>query len=134
MRANLADQETAYEDAEPPLPAEPELDLTHSTTSSRDDVHVPWGLRIGAAWAWRLIAIGIVVYALLNVFGRIRIVIVPLLIALLLTALLAPAVGWLKRARVHRSLATALVVLVGLAAVAGTLTMVISQFVAACRT
>jgi predicted PurR-regulated permease PerM len=75
------------------------------------------------------LAIGLVAYALLKVIGMIRIVIIPLIIALLLSALLAPAVGWLLRARFPRSLATALVLVGGLAAVVGTLTRVVTEFV-----
>lgn len=101
----------------------------HASTSSRDDAGVPHGLRIAAAWAWRLIVIGIVAWALLKIVGTIQIVVIPLLIALLLSALLAPAVGWLLHARLPRSLATALVLVGGLAAVVGTLTLVVNEFV-----
>lgn len=99
------------------------------STSSRDDADVPRGLRIAAAWSWRLIAIGVVLWALIRVIGTIRIVIIPLAIALLLSALLAPAVGWLLRARFPRSLATAVVLVTGLAAVIGTLTLVVNEFI-----
>ncbi|MFJ6151991.1 AI-2E family transporter [Micromonospora profundi] len=108
--------------------AEPAMDL-HSSTSSRDDADVPHGLRIAAAWCWRLIVIGVVAWALLRVVGTIKIVIIPLAIALLLSALLAPAVGWLLRARLPRSLATAVVLVGGLAAVIGTLTFVVNEFI-----
>ncbi|KKJ99833.1 hypothetical protein LQ51_22095 [Micromonospora sp. HK10] len=108
--------------AEPPgvLPA---------STASRDDTEVPHALRIAAAWCWRLIVIGIVTWALLTIIGTIRIVIIPLAVALLLSALLAPAVGWLLRARFPRSLATGVVLVGGLAAVVGTLTLVVNEFI-----
>ncbi|MFY1696273.1 AI-2E family transporter [Solwaraspora sp. WMMA2101] len=101
----------------------------HLSTSSRDDADVPHALRLAAAWSWRLIVIGIVGWALLAVIGRVRIVVIPLLVALLLAALLAPAVGWLLRARVPRTLATAVVLIAGLAGVVGTLTMVVNEFI-----
>lgn len=101
----------------------------HASTSSRDDADVPHALRIAAAWSWRLIVIGAVAWALLRIVGTIRIVIIPLAIALLLSALLAPAVGWLLRARFPRSLATAVVLVGGLAAVVGTLTLVVNEFI-----
>ncbi|MDG4761722.1 MULTISPECIES: AI-2E family transporter [unclassified Micromonospora] len=141
-----ADRDTPSDDAEPvrvaspavpgpPAPpsatvvgAEPPVDL-HSSTSSRDDADVPHGLRIAAAWCWRLIVIGVVAWALLRIVGTIKIVIIPLAIALLLSALLAPAVGWLLRARLPRSLATAVVLVGGLAAVIGTLTLVVNEFI-----
>jgi putative heme transporter len=110
------------------LPA-PEPSVDHESTSSHDDAEVPHSLRIGAAWSWRLIVVGLLGWVLLRFVGMISIVVIPLAIALLLSALLGPAVGWLLRARMPRSLATFLVMICGLAAVAGTLTLVINQFV-----
>ncbi|MGC1215338.1 MAG: AI-2E family transporter [Micromonospora sp.] len=101
----------------------------HTSTSSRDDADVPHALRIAAAWSWRLIVIGLVAWALLRIVGTIRIVIIPVAVALLLSALLAPAVGWLLRARFPRSLATGVVLVGGLAAVIGTLTLVVNEFI-----
>jgi putative heme transporter len=101
----------------------------HQSTASRDDSEVPHSLRIASAWSWRLIVVGLVGWALLRFIGIISIVVIPLAIALLLSALLAPAVGWLFRLKLPRSLATFLVMICGVAAVAGTLTLVINQFV-----
>ncbi|MFG1799115.1 AI-2E family transporter [Micromonospora carbonacea] len=108
--------------------AEPPAAL-HNSTSSRDDADVPHALRIAAAWSWRLIVIGVVFWALLKIVATVSIVIIPLAIAMLLSALLAPAVGWLLRARFPRSLATAVVLVGGLAAVVGTLTLVVNEFI-----
>ncbi|MEV4627757.1 AI-2E family transporter [Micromonospora sp. NPDC049523] len=134
-RSTVADEPLAPEPHVPAVPpprapvAGDEVASVHSSTSSRDDADVPRALRIAGAWSWRLLAIGLVTYALLRVIGTIRIVIIPLIIALLLSALLAPAVGWLLRARFPRSLATALVLVGGLAAVVGTLTRVVTEFI-----
>jgi predicted PurR-regulated permease PerM len=100
-----------------------------ASTVSGDDREVPHGLRIAAAWAWRLLILGVLAYAVIYLLGRVRIVLVPLVIALLLSALLSPAVGWLLRKGLPRSLATGVVLVGGLLAVAGTLTLVISQFI-----
>ncbi|MFI5895330.1 AI-2E family transporter [Actinoplanes sp. NPDC051513] len=110
-----------------PPPVEPEV--VQDSTNSRDDAEVPHSLRIAAAWSWRLIVVGVVGWALLHFIGIVSIVVVPLAISLLLSALLAPAVRWLLKQRVPRSLATFLVLICGIAAVAGTLTLVITQFV-----
>jgi putative heme transporter len=130
VRIARADENGAEPDSEvefePPLP-EPPVD--HESTASRDDTEIPHSLRIAAAWSWRLIVIGLVGWALLRFIGIISIVVIPLAIALLLSALLAPAVGWLFRLKMPRSLATFLVMIGGLAAVAGTLTLVVTQFV-----
>jgi predicted PurR-regulated permease PerM len=101
----------------------------HYSTSSRDDAEVPHSLRIAAAWGWRLIVVGLVGWALLRFIGIISVVVIPLSISLLLSALLSPAVKLLRRLRLPPSLATFLVLICGLAAVAGTLTLVINQFV-----
>jgi predicted PurR-regulated permease PerM len=114
-------------DFEPPAPV-PEVD--HQSTSSRDDAEVPHSLRISAAWSWRLIVVGVVGWALLRFISVVSVVAVPLAIALLLSALLGPAVGWLFRLKVPRSLATFLVLICGIGVIAGTLTLVINQFVA----
>lgn len=113
----------------PPEPPEPESLVAHPSTASRDDADVPHALRIAAAWSWRLLVIGVVFWALFRVIGMVRIVIIPVLIALLLSALLAPAVTWLLRARFPRSLATGLVLVGGLGAVVGTLTLVVNEFI-----
>jgi predicted PurR-regulated permease PerM len=113
--------------AQPVEPVEPARG--HPSTVSRDDADVPRGLRIAAAWCWRVLVIGIVGWALLRVVGLLSHVIVPLAIALLLSALLSPAVHALRRSNLPPSLATFLVLITGMAAVVGTLTLVINQFV-----
>jgi len=67
--------------------------------------------------------------AVLWVIAKVQLVVVPVIIALLLAALLSPLVGILRQARLNRSFATAIVMVMGIAAVAGVLTLVISQFV-----
>ncbi|HEV7965632.1 MAG TPA: AI-2E family transporter [Actinoplanes sp.] len=111
---------------EPPTP-EPPAD--HQSTASRDDAEVPHSLRISASWSWRLLVVGLLGWVLLRFIGTINIVVIPLSIALLLSALLAPAVGWMRHLRLPPSLATFVVLICGLAAVAGTLTLVIRQFI-----
>ncbi|AGL21286.1 hypothetical protein L083_7776 [Actinoplanes sp. N902-109] len=115
-------------DVEYDLPAPPPA-TEHHSTASRDDAEVPHSLRIAAAWSWRLLIVGVVGWVLLHFIGMISIVVIPLAIALLLSALLAPAVGWLLKARLPPSLATFLVLVGGIAAVAGTLTLVVNQFI-----
>jgi predicted PurR-regulated permease PerM len=66
---------------------------------------------------------------LLLVIKRLEIIIVPLLLALMLSALLVPLVDWLDRRGAPRGGAVALVLLAGFAILGGILTFVISQFV-----
>src|SRR5690606_32354163 len=90
---------------------------------------VPRSLAISAALGWRML----VVVAALAVIGVVAVqlsrVVVPVAIALLLAALLVPAVGWLVRHRVPRALAAALVMVGGVAGLGGVLTFVIVTFV-----
>ena len=86
-------------------------------------------VRKAAAWAWRLLVILAALVALLWVIGRLEIIVVPLLLALMLSALLVPAVDWLDRRGAPRGGAVALVLLSGFAILGGILAFVISQFV-----
>jgi predicted PurR-regulated permease PerM len=71
---------------------------------------VPW-LRIGAAYAWRLILVGIVVYGVFSVLGSFQLVAVALFLALVVTSVLRPLADLLDRV-LPRPLSVA-VVLVG---------------------
>jgi putative heme transporter len=108
---------------------EPAGEVAHGSTASRDDAEVSRPLRLAAAWGWRLIIVIAVAAVILWLLARLHRVIIPVAIALLLSALLAPAVAWLRRRGVHRTLATVMVMIGGLALVAGTLTLVITEFV-----
>jgi putative heme transporter len=109
--------------------AEPNDDIDHGTTASRDDAEVPKSIRLAAAWGWRLLVLIAVATVFLWLLGRLHRVVIPVAIAMLLSALLAPAVAWLRRKGVHRTLSTVMVMIGGLALVAGTLTLVITEFV-----
>ncbi len=125
-RARIRAARQAAEDA-----AEDEADTGPAQESGRDaDAQVPYGLRVTVAWMWRLLVLAAGGYVLLWLVGHLSAVLIPLAIALLLSALLAPAVGFLRtRMRMPASLATAIVLAVGLGVMAGTLTLVITQFV-----
>ncbi len=115
-------------DPEPPAP-EPVI-TAQLPTSSRDDTQVPRPVRVAAAWAWRVLAILLGAAAVLWTLGKLHEVVVPILIALLLTALFLPAVSWLTRVlHFNRSLAVAVVMVGGLAIIAGVMTLIVNQFV-----
>ena len=86
-------------------------------------------VRKAAAWSWRLLVILAAVVALLWVIARLEIIVVPLLLALMLSALLVPAVDWLDRRGAPRGGAVTLVLLAGFAILGGIMTFVVSQFV-----
>jgi predicted PurR-regulated permease PerM len=86
-------------------------------------------VRKTAAWSWRLLVILAALVALLWVIARLEIIVVPLLLALMISALLVPIVDWLDRRGAPRGGAVALVILGGFAILGGILTFVVSQFV-----
>ncbi|CAM06520.1 putative PurR-regulated permease PerM [Saccharopolyspora erythraea NRRL 2338] len=90
---------------------------------------IPRPLRVGAALSWRLLVILGALYVLGMIVSRLFVVVIPVAIALLLAALLAPAVGTLARYRVPRALSTAVVLVGGLGVVGGVLTFVINAFI-----
>jgi predicted PurR-regulated permease PerM len=85
---------------------------------------VPRGLRIATAYSWRLIvvaaAIGVGVWLVI----QLKLLVIPLLVAILVTALLWPAFTWMLRHRVPRWLAIVISVVGTLAIVAGLLWLV----------
>ncbi|MEU5851008.1 AI-2E family transporter [Saccharopolyspora shandongensis] len=99
--------------------------------TTRDDAaaSIPRVLRVSAALSWRLVVILGALYVVGLVIGQIYVVVIPVAIALLLSALLAPIVAWLARRGVPRALATAMVLIGGLAVVGGVLTFVINAFI-----
>jgi putative heme transporter len=121
VQAAKAEEERRYAEAEAP-PADPPSLLHYEEL-------VPRPLKVAGSWAWRMIVVGIVLLALLRLMSMLKIVFIPLVIALLLAALLGPAVGRLRDFGLPRSLATVIVVIGGLAAVVGTLTLVVNSFI-----
>jgi predicted PurR-regulated permease PerM len=84
---------------------------------------VPSQVKLASEWAWRLLVIGVSVGAALYVVLRLQLVFGVLFAALVFTAILLPLRRWFERLGLHRGLATAATVIVGLllvmAAVAG---------------
>ncbi|WP_091288811.1 AI-2E family transporter [Amycolatopsis xylanica] len=89
---------------------------------------VPRGLRIGAALSWRFLTVCAALYVVVWLVGYLSVVVIPIAIALLLAALMAPAVSKLVAIKVPRGLAAAIVLIAGLALLGGLLTFVIVQF------
>lgn len=103
-------------------------------TTDRGDVPptrdpIPAVLRVSAALSWRFLVVVAALYVVGVIFSRLAALAVPLAIALLLAALLAPAVDLLMAHRVPRGLATALVLVGGLLVLGGMLTFVVVTFV-----
>ncbi len=83
---------------------------------------VPYGVDLAAAWAWRFLVIIAAGYVLTLGIAKFSVVVLPLVIALLLTALVVPVVNLLVRVGLPRGLSSLLVVLGSIGVVALLLT------------
>lgn len=91
---------------------------------------VPDWLQIGGAIAWRLLVVGAVVYALLQLLSLLGLIVLPIIIALLVSTLLHPPFAWLRRRRVPAGIAAAAVVLGALLIVGGVLGAIVPAIAA----
>ena len=88
---------------------------------------LPLGVRVAAAWSWRLVLIGIALAGFLWLVVQVRIIVIPVLVAILLTALLAPVVHWFERQKLPRSLGVAFALALFIALVWVLITLIITQ-------
>ncbi|MBD8011121.1 AI-2E family transporter [Microbacterium sp. Re1] len=102
----------------------PVLDRTVTTTA--DDA-VPAPLRVTAAYAWRLLVIAGLIALFIWLVMLLKLLVIPLLVGILITALLWPAFQLMLRARFPRWLAIAVTVLGALGVVTGLFWLVIWQ-------
>jgi predicted PurR-regulated permease PerM len=85
---------------------------------------VPRWLQAAAGWSWRLLIVAAAIYLLYLIGGRLTVVVVPCLAALLLTALLQPLTSRLHRAGLPMLAAAWATLLGAVIILAGTITLV----------
>jgi len=85
---------------------------------------IPYGVRIAAAWAWRVGLILLVTGALVWLLAKVSFLIIPVMVAALLAGLLSPVVQWLRKSRIPKGLAVAITVLGFIGLIAGSLALV----------
>ncbi|UFU02331.1 AI-2E family transporter [Ruania suaedae] len=90
-------------------------------------------VRAAAAWSWRFLLIVLAIAIVVLGLVQIKTVVVPVLVAVLVSSLLAPVVNWLDRRRVPRTLATVGTMIVAIAAVGGLLTLAGASIVSGIR-
>lgn len=95
---------------------------TAETAAGRS--RAPRWLEVAGAWSWRLIVVGFVIYAAARLASALRIVVLPCVGALLVTALLQPLAARLRRAGLPALAATWLTLLFAIAIVAGAGTLI----------
>lgn len=98
-------------------------------TAGVDDDSVTPLVRRTTAWAWRLLVLLAAVVAVSWVIAQLKVIVVPVLIATMVTALLLPAVDRLDKHRVPRGAAVAMIMVAGLALLGGLLSFVVGQFI-----
>jgi predicted PurR-regulated permease PerM len=86
---------------------------------------LPFGVRLAGGLAWRLIAIGVVVVAFVSLLAKIGELVIPLVIAVLLSALLTPLKRVLLARRVPKWLAVVIPFFGLLIALAALITLVV---------
>ncbi|HEV7812842.1 MAG TPA: AI-2E family transporter [Leifsonia sp.] len=91
------------------------------------DEALPRGIRLAGAWSWRLLALGAVIAVVIFLVIQLRLIIIPLLIAVLISALLVPFVGLLVRHKWPRWLAIVTAMLALIVVIGGLLYLAIWQ-------
>jgi putative heme transporter len=71
--------------------------LTRAPRPAHREVHVPYGIRLAASWSWRLVAIAVAVGLLLWAAVILKVLVIPVVIAVLLAALLSPVQTGFRR-------------------------------------
>lgn len=97
--------------------------------AERDDQWVSPLVRATAAWSWRLLIVLGAAVVTFEIMRRLGVVVVPVALALVLTALLLPAVDYLDFKGAARGGAVAFVLILSLAIFGGVLAFVVNQFI-----
>jgi predicted PurR-regulated permease PerM len=87
------------------------------------DAHMPPLLQIFAAWSWRILLTALLIYVTFRVAVALRLVVLPFIAAMLLTALLQPMTARLRRAGLAPLLATWCAFLLAIVVIAGAVTL-----------
>lgn len=91
------------------------------------DDAVPLGMRIAGAWSWRILALAGVLALFVFLIIQLRLIVIPIMVAVLLAALLVPFVQLLRRHRWPKWLAVTLAEVGLLAVVTGLVFLVVTQ-------
>jgi predicted PurR-regulated permease PerM len=93
------------------------------------DDALPRGVRTAGAWAWRFILFVVAAYLAIRLISLLRVVIIPVVVAILLAALFQPAAAALTKRGMKRSLAAVLVLVAALVLVFGGLSLIVRTFI-----
>jgi predicted PurR-regulated permease PerM len=107
----------------PEAPATPAPAAAHQPRPHGDAAMPGWYVTAAAA-SWRFLAIAGAVVAVMYSLVYLRVIVLPIIIALLASTLLLPIVRWLKGRRVPDALAAALAMIAAVLVLAGILTAI----------
>jgi predicted PurR-regulated permease PerM len=88
---------------------------------------VPYSLQRAAAWSWRLLLVGLLIYVAFRLASTLRLVVLPCIAALLLTALLQPLTKRLRNTGMPALAATWCTVLAVIIVLAGLMTLAVDR-------
>jgi predicted PurR-regulated permease PerM len=91
------------------------------------DQQVPYALQRAAAWSWRLLLVGLLIYVAFRLATALRLVVLPCIAALLLTALLQPLTARLRRTGMPALAATWCTVLAVIILLAGLISLAVDR-------
>ncbi|MCJ1698920.1 AI-2E family transporter [Rathayibacter festucae] len=111
--------------AAPPAASPPVATPSDAVCDEPHDVSP--GMRIAAAWGWRVLAVAALLWLVVKLVALVPVVVVPVLIAILVTALLTPLRDRLERWRLPRPLAVLVSILALLLALVGLIGLVVVQ-------
>ncbi|MBW8764390.1 MAG: AI-2E family transporter [Microbacterium sp.] len=100
---------------------------TDRTVTTEADEAVPMGLRVTAGYAWRVLLIAAVIAGFIWIVIQLKLLVIPLMVGILVTALLWPAFEWMLRKKFPRWVAVAISIIGTLGIVAALITLVVWQ-------
>jgi predicted PurR-regulated permease PerM len=100
-----------------------------AATGQREGDLVPVGLRASAAWTWRILMVAAGIYLLLRLLAEFKVLVVPVLVALLVVALVRPLMLIGTRAGMRPAIASILTLLFVLLVILGLVGLVGQQVV-----
>lgn len=108
----------------PSAGAAPRTDVSPPQNAANE---LPLGIRVAAAWSWRLVVIALAIAVVVWLIMVLHTVVIPLVIAILLTALLYPIVAFFERRGLPKGLGVATALLTLIAAISLLVNLIVTQ-------
>jgi putative heme transporter len=126
----VPNEDAAAEPASSASQVDPPASAVSAGESGSQDVTVPRVLAVATAWSWRLLVVGAAVLVVAYAAGTLRLVVLPVFLALFFTALLRPVATRLRARGAPPFMAALFSVLMMLTILAGILAWIVPRFIA----